>query len=153
MQMFSFPRKGWGLLVFLGLMSFAVVCGAGQIECTETAATQQEHNQCAASRLKSVDDELNRIYQEVLSKYKADREFLEKLRKAQRAWVAFRDDELEARFPMENKQSHYGSVYPMCANLFLVRRTEERIKQLKEWLDGVEEGDVCAGSVHYKPAP
>jgi uncharacterized protein YecT (DUF1311 family) len=138
------------IVVFV-LLTLTVVSGADQKECMETATTQLEHNQCATSHLKAVDDEMNRVYQAILSKYKADREFLAKLRNAQRAWLAFRDAELEARFPFKDKQSHYGSVYPMCSNLFLVERTQERIKQLREWLDGVEEGEVCAGSVQYKP--
>jgi uncharacterized protein YecT (DUF1311 family) len=119
----------------------------------EAATTQLERNQCAATHLKAVDDELNRVYQAILSRYKDDGEFLEKLRNAQRAWLAFLNAELEAKFPFEDKQSHYGSVYPMCANHFQAQRMQERIKHLREWLDGTEEGDVCAGSVQYKQAP
>ena len=130
-----------------------VVSGAGQQDCMETATTQLEINQCASSHLKAADDELNRVYQAILSKYKDDREFLEKLRNAQRAWLTFRDAELAAKFSLGDKQYHYGSVYPMCVNLFLTQRTRERVKQLREWLDGTEEGEVCAGSVRYKPAP
>ena len=137
-------------IVAVLLLTLTEVSGADQKECMETATTQLEHNQCATSHLKAVDDEMNRIYQAILSKYKADQEFLAKLRNAQRAWLAFRDAELEARFPFKDKQSHYGSVYPMCSNSFLVQRTQERIKHLREWLDGVEEGEVCAGSVQYK---
>ena len=96
-----------------------------------------------ASHLKAADDELNHVYQAILSKYKDDREFLEKLRNAQRAWLTFRDAELAAKFPLGDKQYHYGSVYPMCANLFLAQRTRERVKQLREWLDGQKRGSVC----------
>jgi uncharacterized protein YecT (DUF1311 family) len=102
------------------------------------------------SQLKAADGELNRLYQAVLKKYKSDTEFLRKLRNAQQAWLKFRDAELEAKFPFADKQARYGSVYPMCANLFLAQRTQERIKDLRQWLDGTEEGDACAGSVHYK---
>jgi uncharacterized protein YecT (DUF1311 family) len=152
MWMFDFPGKVTCLIVALVLLTPLVVSGADQRECMETATTQRELNQCATSHLQAADDELNRVYQAILSKYKDDREFLEKLRHAQRAWLTFRDAELEARFPLGDKQYHYGSVYPMCANLFLAQRTRERIKHLREWLDGIEEGDVCTGSVQYKPA-
>jgi uncharacterized protein YecT (DUF1311 family) len=127
--------------------------GADQQECMQSATTQQERNQCASAQLKAVDDELNRVYQAIRSKYKDDRVFLKKLRNAQRAWLTFLDAELGAKFPVENKQFEYGSVYPMCANLFRAQRILERIKHLREWLDGTEEGDVCAGSVQYKQAP
>jgi uncharacterized protein YecT (DUF1311 family) len=138
--------------VALVLLIPIMLSGADQKECMETATTQLKLNQCATSRLKAADDELNRIYQAILRKYKDDREFLEKLRNAQRAWLTFRDAELEAKFPFGDKQYHYGSGYPMCADLFLAQRTQERAKHLREWLDGTEEGDVCAGSVQYKPA-
>lgn len=153
MWTFDLPGKVACCLVAVVLLTPIVVTGADQKECMETATTQLERNQCATSHLQAADDELNRVYQAILSKYKDDREFLEKLRNAQQAWLTFRDAELEAKFPVENKQSHYGSVYPMCANLFLAQRTQERIRHLREWLDGTEEGNVCAGSVQYKPAP
>jgi uncharacterized protein YecT (DUF1311 family) len=151
MWIFGSPGK---VAFFVGasvFISIAVSC-AGQKECMETATTQLDLNQCASSHLKAADDELNRVYQTILSKYQDDREFLEKLDNAQRAWLTFRDAELEAKFPLGDKQYHYGSVYPMCANLFLAQWTRERVKQLREWLDGIEEGDVCAGSVPDKPA-
>lgn len=152
MLMFDLLRKVACFIVALGFLTPIVVSGADQKECLEAATTQLALNQCATSNLKAADDELNRVYQAILRKYKDDREFLEKLHNAQRAWLAFRDAELEAKFPSEDKQYHYGSAYPMCANRFLAQRTEERIKHLREWLDGTEEGDVCAGSVQYKPA-
>jgi hypothetical protein len=31
-----------------------------------------------------------------------------------------------------------------------LRLTRERIKQLKKWLTGIEEGDVCAGTLPFK---
>jgi uncharacterized protein YecT (DUF1311 family) len=152
MWMFDLSGKLACFIVASVLLTPIVMSGADQTECMETATTQLERNQCATSHLQAAEDELNRVYQAILSKYKDDREFLEKLRNAQRAWLTFRDAELEARFPFEDKQSHYGSGYPMCANLFLAQRTQERIKHLREWLEGTEEGDVCAGSVQYKPA-
>ena len=40
----------------------------------------------------------------------------------------------------------YGSVYPVCAEEILADLTEARTAQLRFWLEGVEEGDACAGS-------
>jgi hypothetical protein len=53
-------------------------------------------------------------------------------------------------FPAKDKQANYGSVYPMCAANLLSELTEARIKQLRVWLVGSEEGDVCSGSVRLK---
>jgi uncharacterized protein YecT (DUF1311 family) len=151
MWMFDLPAKLTGLAAALALLSPAPAVGADPKNCMETATTQLQRNQCASSQLKAADGELNRVYQAILKKYKNDTDFLRKLRNAQQAWLKFRDAELEAKFPLTDKRARYGSAYPMCANLFLAQRTQERIKDLRQWLDGTEEGDVCAGSVHYKP--
>ncbi|SFB00967.1 Uncharacterized conserved protein YecT, DUF1311 family [Azotobacter beijerinckii] len=150
MWRFGLPGRLTGVIAVLMLPTLTIASDTDPKGCMEAATTQLEHNQCATSYLKAVDDEMNRVYQIIISQYKADQEFIAKLRNAQRAWLAFRDAELEARFPAKDKQSSYGSVYPMCSNTFLVQRTQERIKHLREWLDGIEEGEVCAGSMHYK---
>ena len=51
------------------------------------------------------------------------------------------------KFPAENKQAEYGSVYSMCASEFLKELTEERIEKLQVWLKGIEEEEICSGSV------
>jgi hypothetical protein len=38
----------------------------------------------------------------------------------------------------------------MCVARFLEQLTNERIKYLKVWLDGIAEGDYCTGSVKMK---
>lgn len=151
MRMFDLPGKLTSFTAVLVLVSPTLLAGADPKDCMETATTQLERNQCATKHLKAANDELNRVYQSILNRYKNDRQFLVKLRNAQQAWQKFRDAELEAKFPFEDKQARYGSLYPMCANLFLAQRTHERIKDLRQWLDGTDEGDVCTGSVHYKP--
>jgi hypothetical protein len=50
----------------------------------------------------------------------------------------------------EREEGYYGSVHPMCVAMYLTQLTEERIKILRIWLDGIEEGDVCCGSVKSK---
>jgi hypothetical protein len=44
----------------------------------------------------------------------------------------------------------YGSIQPMCESGYLEKLTRERIKTLKEWLFGEEEGDACIGIVKQK---
>jgi uncharacterized protein YecT (DUF1311 family) len=151
MWTFDLSGKLASLVAALALLTPALAAGADTKDCMDTAHTQLQRNQCATSQLKAADDELNRVYQDILNRYKNDRQFLLKLRNAQQAWLKFREAELEAKFPFADKQARYGSVYPMCADLFLAQRTQERIKDLRQWLDGTEEGDACAGSVHYKP--
>ena len=67
MWMFDLPGKVACLIVALVPLTLIVVSGADQKECMETATTQLEFNQCATSHLKAADDELNRVYQAILS--------------------------------------------------------------------------------------
>ena len=93
---------------------------------------------------------MNAVYRQVLNKYKGDTLFVAKLKAAQRAWIAFRDAHLESLYPEANKLQAYGSVNPVCRCGGLTELTAERAKQLKQWLNGAEEGDVCSGSVKIK---
>ncbi len=112
-------------------------------DCDQNAKTQADLTQCAGSDLKIVDDELNATYQQLLKKAAANPIAVRKIKTAQRAWVAFRDAQMAAFYPAEDKQGEYGTVFPMCADLLLADLTRQRVKMLKEMLDPVE-GDVCA---------
>ena len=114
-------------------------------KCMDNAQSQAAMNACASQSLSAADKELNQVYQQVLHKYAKDTVFIGKLKAAQKAWLAFRDAELAARFPVEDK-TNYGSVYPMCASNELEAMTLKRTEELREWLKGTQEGDVCAGS-------
>lgn len=117
------------------------------------AETQLALNDCAAKMHQEEDDELNRIYQEILKKYKADSVFIKKFRQAQQAWIKFRDAQFDAMFPQildTRGQYNYGSVFPMCASLYKAKLTHLRVEELRLWLDGIEEGDACSGSLPIK---
>lgn len=109
------------------------------------AQTQQELNDGACAEYRKVDAQLNETYQAILRKKGDDAVFLAALKKAQRAWIAFRDAELEAVYPEEDKRVHYGSVYTMCSCSLATELTQQRVEQLTTWLTA-EEGDVCSGS-------
>jgi len=118
-----------------------------EVGCIEKAYTQQEMNSCAGLDYESADSELNRVYNEIKRVYSDEPEFLEKMKSSQLAWIKLRDADLEMYFPKEKKRFEYGSVFPMCASGIKTRITIQRIEFLKQWLKGVEEGDVCSGSV------
>jgi uncharacterized protein YecT (DUF1311 family) len=99
---------------------------------------------------KKADTELNRTYKKILSDYKDDKIFLEKLKKAQRAWLTYRDAHIESVYPVEDKAAEYGSVYGMCCCTIKKDLTDQRTKMLKQWLVGTMEGDVCSGSIKLK---
>jgi len=112
--------------------------------------TQAEMNKNADEEYKKSDNELNIVFQKILTEYSSDSIFIERLKKTQRIWISYRDAELEMKFPAENKQLEYGSVYPICTSQFLKELTEERTEKLKIWLNGIDEGDMCSGSVKLK---
>ncbi|MBX3689985.1 lysozyme inhibitor LprI family protein [Dokdonella sp.] len=116
-------------------------------DCMDRAQTQADMADCASKGGNAAADrELNEVYRKVLVAHAKDAVFVAKLKTAQRAWIAFRDAELEARFPAKDKQAEYGSSYSMCADGALESMTRQRIKDLRAWLEPVAEGEVCAGS-------
>ncbi|WP_083811811.1 lysozyme inhibitor LprI family protein [Dokdonia sp. 4H-3-7-5] len=112
--------------------------------------TQAEMNKNANKEYRKADKELNIVYQKILSEYQLDSFFIDRLKKTQRIWNSYRDAELEMKFPADNKQAEYGSVYPMCVSLFLKELTVERTEKLRVWLNGIEEGNMWSGSVKTK---
>jgi len=113
------------------------------------AQTQGEMNQDAASEFKAADNELNAIYQQILEDYADDEAFIANLKEAQRCWIAFRDAQMKMKYP-DREPGYYGSIQPMCEAMYLAELTQDRIKALKVWVEGVEEGDMCAGTVKVK---
>jgi uncharacterized protein YecT (DUF1311 family) len=111
--------------------------------------TQRDLDQDAGASFKAADVELNQVYQDIRRRYRDEPLFLEKLKLAQRAWLKFRDAELEALYPLASDGDPltvYGSIYPMCYASAKEQLTQERTAQLRRWLDRVQEGDTCAGS-------
>jgi hypothetical protein len=56
---------------------------------------------------------------------------------------------MKIKYP-DREDGYYGSVQPMCWCMYVTYLTQERTKKLKVWLTGIEEGDVCSGSVKTK---
>ncbi len=117
---------------------------------TSFSQTQSEMNQEAFEHYKKKDAELNLVYNKIIKEYGNDKEFIINLRKTQNIWIQFRDAELAMQFPKEDKLLHYGSVFPMCRSYILAEMTEQRTNRLKVWLEGIEEGEVCLGSIKMK---
>ena len=111
--------------------------------------SQSDLNENARQKYLAADKELNAVYQKILQDYKGDAAFIKNLKQSQKIWIQFRDAEMKMKYP-DREPGYYGSVQPMCWSIYLAGLTEERVKTLKVWLNGIEEGDVCAGSVKTK---
>jgi len=113
------------------------------------AQTQSQMNQDAAKSFQKADKELNDIYKKILISYKEDTLFIKNLKISQRLWVQFKKAEMDMKYP-NYSLGYYGSIQPMCELIYEEQLTKDRIKTLKVWLTGIEEGDVCSGSVKTK---
>jgi uncharacterized protein YecT (DUF1311 family) len=110
--------------------------------CWKTAMAQSEMNRCADEDARAADAELDHVYQDLLSKTKDDANATKKLRDAQRAWVAFRDAQLEALYPAQDKQREYGTIYPMCFAIVATTMAKERTAQLRRMLQDKDPCDI-----------
>ena len=99
---------------------------------------------------KNSDAELNEVYREILKEYSTDTIFIKALRISQRNWIKFRDSELKMKYPDRESSGWYGSIYPLCVSNYLAELTQIRTERLKIWLTGIEEGDVCSGTVKIR---
>jgi len=131
-------------LLLLGAVDDA---GADQWHsCLSTAIEPGGAGHGAKAGLEQADAELNRVYGQIRAAYRDDPLFLEKLNTAQLAWIALRDADFELRYPHAAERGYYGSVFPACAACYRTELTLQRVAFLKQWLTGVEEGEVCGGS-------
>jgi uncharacterized protein YecT (DUF1311 family) len=144
-----------GRLLIFAAMAFGLVSAlsifrgqASGVVKEKNAQTQMQLNKEACDDYKKADVEMNGAYQTILREYRGEPAFVAALRKAQLAWIRYRDAHVESIYPGEASQ--YGSVNPMCRCTQLATITRERTKILNQWVEGVEEGDVCAGSVKIK---
>lgn len=132
------------------LGSFNILFALAVLSAVPTfAQTQSDMQDESCAKFKKADAELNKTYKKILTEYKEDKVFIEKLKKAQKAWLVYRDAHVESVYPEEDK-SYYGSVYGTCNCEVKQELTEQRTKMIKQWVKGVKEGDVCAGSIKFK---
>lgn len=88
-----------------------------------------------------------KIYDEIIAIYSEDKEFIDYLRRAQRAWIGFRDAHIRAIWPaIETASRPLGTAERMCIPVELEALTRQRIMQLLTWRKGIGEGDVGAGT-------
>jgi uncharacterized protein YecT (DUF1311 family) len=119
------------------------------ISLVAAAQTQTEMNEEAYKRYTAADKELNDTYRKILKEYKTDTAFVQSLKASQKIWIKFRDAEVKVKYP-ERPPGYYGSIQPLCQYSYLTDLTTARITTLKNWLDGIDEGDMCGGSIRTK---
>lgn len=121
-------------------------------DCQKDAATQTAMNACGATDLKHVEAALSDTLARIRTQYADDPLFLERLEQSQLQWRQSLQADLDLRFPQSDTHFYYGSVFPLCLATVKTGLIQHRIAMLNVWLTGLEEGEVCAGSVHIRPS-
>jgi uncharacterized protein YecT (DUF1311 family) len=102
--------------------------------CMKAATSQAAMNRCAGEEANRVDAQFNLTYRQVLEAAKENVLALAKIRKAERAWITYRNAYMEAMYPAKEKQANYGSMYPMNADLVLADLTRAHVQALQTLL-------------------
>ena len=120
------------------------------INCSIYSQTQSDMTKTAGNSLIKSEKKMAEVLKKIAVLYKDAQNFLKKLRISQNAWLKFREAQLEARYPKSDDEFAYGSSFPMVYAMAKEELNNQRISQLMIWINGVEEGDVGAGSVKFK---
>jgi len=122
------------ILIYLSL--FLLSSSAFAFECNPEGS-QSEMNQCSYDDFLKADKALNEVYQALIKQSAGDKTYITALRKAQRAWIKFRDAELDAMFscPEEDIKLCWGSLVGLFYPNAKAELTEERTKKLQHYLD------------------
>jgi uncharacterized protein YecT (DUF1311 family) len=99
--------------------------------CTDKAQTQAELNICASDEAARANSALVAAYEGFLAKIAGDPLATAKLRKAEAAWLRYRDAYMEAVFPAQDKQLAYGTEFPMDFDLLLAQMTREHLAAIE----------------------
>ena len=109
---------------------------------------QSEMTEQAVTNYEEIDLIHQQVYDEILLIYQDDKEFIEYLRKSQRAWIKFRDAHILMKWPaLETKSRRLGTAERMSVPNHLSMLTQARIDGLLKWRSGLKEGFVDAGTI------
>ncbi|OCP02396.1 MULTISPECIES: lysozyme inhibitor LprI family protein [unclassified Ensifer] len=125
-----------GLLLVFAAPAFAEE--EAKVDCARATA-QPDLNACAYQEYEAADTELNRVYKQAMTAVHtidnerdgADVGAVEALKKAQRAWITYRDGQCE----LAGFQARGGQAEPMLVSGCLSELTQKRTAELKEFLE------------------
>jgi len=110
----------------LPLLLFSLVtAGSAAAQCKDTVSTKDMQD-CADAEYKKADADLNSVYQATLKKLKPEDAAL--LKKAERAWVAYRDAHCDAQYHLFAG----GSIAAVSLTQCRTALTAARAKEIKD---------------------
>lgn len=133
-------------VIVAGLLAFAPPALAQEepkVDCGN-AMTQSDMNVCANKDYEAADKELNAVYRTTLTAMQAtDKELgeidpnyvgaVDALKKAQRAWIGYRDGQCD----LAGFEARGGSMEPMLVSGCLADLTKKRTAELKSLTEGL----------------
>ena len=137
--------KSITVLLFLFMATSVSIAQKEQV--SAKSVIDQSRNSCNdyLKTKKGMDDMVKSLEVEY-AKYP---KFLAKFKKAQEAWAAYRDEQLEMIFPEADK-AQYGDFYPTCRCNWLVEMTNERVDFLIKFVSNTNDVEPCGGAVNSK---
>jgi uncharacterized protein YecT (DUF1311 family) len=111
--------------MFFALFLLLITAGLSSAQCKDAVSTKDMQD-CADAQWKKSDDELNRVYAETLKKLKAPD--ADRLRKAQRAWITYRDAHCDAEYQLYAG----GSIAAVSLTQCRATLTDQRTKLLQD---------------------
>ncbi len=118
----------------LALIVLAAVSAPAHAADCATAQTQQQLNQCHQQAYAQADARLNAQFEQILGRLQEDVAATRDLRRAQRAWLAYRDAECRFASPVQ------GSAAGMLLTQCLTRLTRQRSEDFQRYLQCREGG-------------
>ena len=122
------------LLCFAMLMVFVGIAGIAEPQKTKDpcadAQTTPEMRDCAGKAYKKADDELNRVYRQLIAKID-DEGHKTALKTAQLAWIKYRD----ANCDFASYLNRGGTIEPVVRYNCITEMTEARMRDLREYLE------------------
>jgi uncharacterized protein YecT (DUF1311 family) len=124
------------------MMTFLTLAGLLFVPASVLTQTQRdpckgettfEMKQCSAKKYKQADDELNKTYQQLMSKLDDDGHRTS-LKTAQQAWLKYRDSNCD----FESYLNRGGSIYSVIVTECMSAMTTSRTKELKEQIKSLD---------------
>jgi uncharacterized protein YecT (DUF1311 family) len=115
------------LLLGILLCASAVHPQTKEHEEDKCCCTTYDTGQCLIKVSPKIEAELNASYQNALQRWGNDPASLAALRKAERAWIAYRDANCEAEYATYGS----GSMGPNVAAFCRIRLTRDRLDEIK----------------------
>jgi uncharacterized protein YecT (DUF1311 family) len=123
------------LLSFITVIVITALSGLAEPQKTRdpcaNAQTTAEMRDCAGRESKQADDELNRVYRQLMAKFGNDEGHKTALKTAQQAWIKYRD----ANCDFASYLNRGGTIEPVVRYNCLTSMTVSRMKELREYLE------------------